>query len=82
MVPSTLLVCVQATNAVLSESKGRRFSGVSRRLSVVGVHHLTVSPCNLASRTQGDMFASWSIEERTSSDEGGRLRIWDKLEKS
>lgn len=75
-------MCVHVTDAVLSESKGRRFSGVRSKVSLGGVHHLTVKFCNLAIRTQADVFASWSIEERTNSEEGGRLRIRERLENS
>lgn len=57
IVPSTLLVCVQATSLVCSESRGRRFSGV-RVKPLDGVHHLTVRLWDLAARSHGEMLAS------------------------
>ncbi len=73
---------MHVTNAVFSLNSGRRFSGVNRRDSLDGVHHLMVCLPSAASRTQGEVLASWSIEERMSSEEGGRFRIRERLEKS
>lgn len=86
MVPRILLVCVQVTRRVLSDIKGRRFSGVSFRCpgSVEGVHHRIFRLRILANRTQGAIFASWSMEEQTISASSGKERAkdWERLEKS
>lgn len=82
ILPSTLLVCVHVTNAVFSLKSGRRVSGVSKRESFGGVHHLMVWLPRAASRTHGEVLASWSIEESMSSDEGGRFRMRERLENS
>ncbi len=73
IVPSTLLVCVQATSVVLSDSNGRRLSAV-RVKPLEGVHHLTVRPRALAARSHGEMLASWSMEEMMISEFGGNSR--------
>ncbi len=41
-----------------------------------------VWPPRAASRTQGEVLASWSIAERINSEEGGRFRMRERLEKS
>ncbi len=73
---------MQVTNAVFSLNSGRRLSGVNNRDSFDGVHHLIVWLPIAASRTQGEVLASWSIAERTSSEEGGRFKMSERLEKS
>lgn len=79
-----MLACVHATKTVLADSNGRRFSGVRRRFgkSVVGVHHLRTRFWALDMRTQAEMLASWSREERMISEEGGKERACERLAKS
>lgn len=78
-----LLAWVQDTNFVLSESKGRRFSGVKRGLVEVfgGAHHFMVRFWRRARRTQEEMLASWSSFEIIISDSGGKWRVWARLAK-
>ncbi len=82
--PSTLLACVHATKTVLADIRGRRFSGVRRKFgdSVVGVHHLRTSFWDLDIRTQAEMLASWSRDERMISEPGGKERARERLAKS
>ena len=74
---------MQDTNFVLSESKGRRFSGVKRGFVEVsgGAHHLMVRFWRRATRTQEEMLASWSSFEIIISEAGGKLRVWARLAK-
>lgn len=46
-----------------------------------GVHHFTVWEPREARRSQGEMLASWSRDEMMISEEGGRLRMRERLEK-
>lgn len=85
MVPRMLLACVQETNLVLSESRGRRFSGVKRGFLVrlaSGAHHFSVRFWRWAMRTQEEMLASWSVFETMISEPGGKWRVWARLAKS
>lgn len=83
IVPRMLLAWVQDTNLVLSESKGRRFSGVKRGLVEVsgGAHHFMVRFWRRAMRTQEEMLASWSSSEIMISESGGKWRVWARLAK-
>ena len=78
-----LLAWAQATKTVLGESKGLRFSGVSFGfLDEEGVHHFMVRNLEAAMRTQEEMLASWSMDERIISECGARDRAWARLAKS
>ena len=73
---------MHVTSAVFSDNRGRRFEGVRIGEEGEGVHHFIVWDWREARRTQEDMLASWSRDERISSLWGGRERIWERLEKS
>ena len=74
-------MCVHATSFVFLDSNGRRFS--TFRLNSWGedgVHHLTVRLLFLAIRSQEEMFAPWSIEERMISASWGNSRAMERFE--
>jgi len=50
--------------------------------SVVGVHHFRTRFWALDMRTQAEMLASWSRDERMISEPGGKERARERLAKS
>ena len=78
-----LLAWVQDTKTVFGESKGPRFSGESFGfLDEDGVHHFMVRDLVAAIRTQAEMLAAWSMDERMISELEGNVSAWAMLAKS